>query len=222
MIPIRDENPTRRTPFVTVSFILANCLVFFYQISLPPSVHAAFILQFGAVPNQILSPSAHLSNLPVHWLPIITSMFLHGGLFHLGGNMLYLWIFGNNIEDRLGHIGFVFFYLAGGIAAAFTHILMQPNSTIPMVGASGAISAVLGAYMILYPRARVVLLIWFFIFIRFVRVPAFLVLGIWFAMQISGVFSSPEASIAWYAHIGGFLAGVILIMASGKSRKKQP
>lgn len=179
-------------------------------------------MRFAAIPAQILSPGIGLPSLPGHWLPLITSMFMHGGLLHLGGNMLYLWIFGNNIEDRLGHFGFVLFYLAGGIAAAFTHILMQPQSVIPMVGASGAISAVLGAYMIIYPRARVVLLIWFFIFIRFVRVPAFLVLGVWFVMQISGVLSIPEEGIAWYAHIGGFVAGVVMIIASGKSRKKQP
>lgn len=135
--------------------------------------------------------------------------------------MLYLWIFGNNIEDRLGHIGFVLFYLAGGIAAALTHILMQPDSQVPMVGASGAISAVLGAYMILYPRARVVILFWFIIFIRFIRVPAFLVLGIWFIMQLSGVLQTPDAGIAWYAHIGGFVAGIILIISLGKHRKQQ-
>jgi membrane associated rhomboid family serine protease len=148
-------------------------------------------------------------------------MFLHGGLFHLAGNMLYLWIFGNNIEDRVGHFGFILFYLAGGIAAALTQVFMQPESSLPMVGASGAISAVLGAYMVTFPRARVVILIWFIIFIRFIRVPAFLVLGIWFVMQISSALQTPEAGIAWYAHIGGFISGVIFIIASGKNRKKQ-
>jgi membrane associated rhomboid family serine protease len=131
-------------------------------------------------------------------------------------------IFGNNIEDRLGHIGFIGFYLLGGIAAAMTHILMQPNSMIPMVGASGAISAVLGAYMILYPRARIVLLIWFFIIVRFIRIPAFLVLGLWFVMQISGILQPSSEGIAWYAHIGGFAAGIVLILASGKFRDKKP
>ena len=222
MIPIRDENPTRRTPYVTLCLIIVNCLVFIYQLLIPPASQEAFIFQFGAIPSEIISPFANLNLFPITWLTLITSMFMHGGLFHLGGNMLYLWIFGNNIEDRLGHIGFVLFYLAGGIAAAFTHILMQPESTVPMVGASGAISAVLGAYMLIFPRARVVVLIWFLVFIRFIRVPAFIVLGIWFVMQISGILQSPEAGIAWYAHIGGFAAGIVFILASGKYRKQRP
>jgi membrane associated rhomboid family serine protease len=216
MIPIRDENPTRLTPYVTVLLIAANCLVFIYEMMLPPEQIEGFVRQFGAVPALVMSP------VPLDWVTLITSMFLHGGLLHLLGNMLYLWIFGNNIEDRLGHLGFIGFYLLGGIAAALTHILLQPDSMIPMVGASGAISAVLGAYMIVFPRARVVLLVWLFLFVRTIRVPAFLVLGLWFVMQISGVMQQSNEGIAWYAHVGGFAAGIVLILASGKLRNKQP
>jgi membrane associated rhomboid family serine protease len=216
MIPIRDENPTRRTPYITVLLIAVNCLVFVYEMMLPQGQIEGFIRQFGAVPALVMSST------PLDWVTLITSMFLHGGLLHLLGNMLYLWIFGNNIEDRLGHIGFIGFYLVGGIAAAMTHILIQPDSMIPMVGASGAISAVLGAYMIIFPRARVVLLIWFIIFVRTIRVPAFLVLGLWFVMQLSGILQTSSEGIAWYAHVGGFVAGIILILASGKFRNKKP
>src|SRR3989339_1220397 len=215
MIPIRDENPTRRTPYVTVLLIAANCVVFIREMMLPPELLEGFIGQFAAIPSQVMT------NNPLNWVTLISSMFLHGGIAHLLGNMLYLWIFGNNIEDRLGHIGFTAFYLLGGIAAALTHIIMQPDSNIPMIGASGAISAVLGAYMIAYPRARIVLLIWFLLFIRFVRVTAFLVLGVWFIMQISGILQPSSQGIAWYAHIGGFAAGIILIIATGKHRNKK-
>jgi membrane associated rhomboid family serine protease len=151
-------------------------------------------------------------------------MFMHGGFMHLAGNMLYLWIFGNNIEDVLGKIGYLLFYLAGGLVAALSHILANPLSDVPMVGASGAISAVLGAYIVLFPRAHVIILLWVVFVVRFIPVPAFLVLGVWFVMQLSGVLgdSGTGGGIAWFAHIGGFLAGVVMILVSGARAKRNP
>lgn len=218
MIPIRDENPTSRTPFVTIGLIAANVLVHLYQMSQPMDAQESFVMTWGAIPSHVFAGWELLPSFPTAWLTLFTSMFMHGGLMHLGGNMLYLWIFGNNIEDRLGHVKFLLFYLVGGLVAALSHILFDPQSNIPMVGASGAISAVLGAYMLAYPKARVVVLVWIVMIVRFIRVPAILMLGIWFAMQIfsfAGETGREGGGVAWLAHIGGFIAGVIMIFLAG-------
>jgi membrane associated rhomboid family serine protease len=216
MIPLKDDNPTEITPIVTVSLIGLCSLVFFYQFSLVDRLGQLFVYQYGAIPAVLFG----LETLPqdVATIPtsftLITSMFLHGGLMHLIGNMLYLWIFGNNIEDAMGHSRFILFYILCGIAAAFTHALTDPGSTVPMIGASGAISGVLGAYLLLYPRASVLILIPLGFFTRMMYVPAGFVLGLWFLLQlISGGASLGRGGggVAWFAHVGGFVAGMLLI-----------
>ncbi len=215
MIPLRDDTPTEITPVVTVAFIISCVLVFLYDTSLPMPSREAFIYRFGAIPAVVLGYAQlphELVSLPPYGT-LLTSMFLHGGWMHLIGNMLYLWIFGNNIEDVMGHAKFVVFYLLCGILAALSHAWIDPESTIPMVGASGAIAGVLGGYLLLYPHARVLVLIPFG-FIGTFHVPAAIVLGLWFFMQVfSGGMSLGHqgGGVAFFAHIGGFLAGMILI-----------
>ncbi len=212
MIPLRDDNPTRRTPVVTVALILANLAVFAYEISLPREALESFVVRMGVIPAEFTTGISLPPALPLP-LTLFTSMFLHGGLMHLGGNMLYLWIFGNNIEEATGPFRFIVFYLASGLAAAFTQIAASPRSEIPMIGASGAIAGVLGAYMLLYPHARVLTLVPILFFIRIVHLPALLVLGFWFVYQIalSGMTDPHMGGVAFFAHIGGFVAGMILI-----------
>ena len=215
MIPLRDDNPTEITPVVTVAFIIACVLVFLYEISLPMPSGEAFVYMYGAIPAVVLGHTRlppELVSLPAY-ATLISSMFLHGGWMHLIGNMLYLWIFGNNIEDVMGHAKFVVFYLICGVLAALGHALIDPESTIPMVGASGAISGILGAYLLLYPHARVLVLIPYG-FIGTFYVPAAMVLGLRFVMQVfSGGMSLGHqgGGVAFFAHIGGFLAGMALI-----------
>jgi membrane associated rhomboid family serine protease len=208
-LPLRDDNPTSRFPFVTVGLIAANVLIFLAQATAPHGLEQA-VLRFGAVPYAVthFRSLAGASAVPP-LLTLLTSMFLHGSLFHLMGNMLYLWIFGNNIEDRLGPFRFALFYLACGTAAALTHVAFAPSSRVPMIGASGAIAGVLGAYALLYPRARVRTLVFLVFYIDVVAVPAGLILGIWFALQVLNV--GIGGGVAWFAHIGGFLAGLLLI-----------
>jgi membrane associated rhomboid family serine protease len=213
-IPLRDDNPTTTRPVLTVILIAINVLVFFYQFTLPPRAGQMFVYQFGTIPAVVLGsrqlPDA-LATIPAP-LSLLTGMFLHGGLMHLAGNMLYLWIFGNNIEDAMGRGRFVLFYVLCGIGAAAAQILGSPDSTVPMVGASGAISGVLGAYLLLYPRAQVLVLIFFF-FIRLMYIPAAFVLGLWFVLQVfSGATAgSSSAGVAWWAHVGGFVVGMMLV-----------
>jgi membrane associated rhomboid family serine protease len=221
MIPLRDENPTRRPAVVTVALIVANCTVFLFQVTRPPDAQQWIAYNFGAIPLLLVRDAFLLPQPPGHWLTLFSSMFLHGGLFHLAGNMLYLWIFGNNVEDHLGHVKFLMFYLLCGVAAALTHTLAEIQSTVPMIGASGAISGILGAYLLLYPRARVVTMIWFFFFLRFIRVPAFIVLGLWFLMQLPGALGGRDG-IAWFAHIGGFVFGLLIVLLFGGRRPRQP
>lgn len=215
MIPLRDDNPTEITPVVTTAFIVGCILVFLYEISLSASRSEVFVYMYGAIPAVVLGHAQlppELVGLPAYGT-LVSSMFLHGGWMHLIGNMLYLWIFGNNIEDVMGHAKFVLFYLICGVLAAFSHALIDPASTIPMVGASGAISGVLGAYLLLYPHARVLVLVPYG-FIGTFNVPAAMVLGLWFFMQIfSGGMSLGHqgGGVAFFAHIGGFLAGMALI-----------
>ncbi len=213
MMPLHDDNPTEHTPVVTVATIIACVLVFFYQASLPPGPGEAFVYSYGAIPALVFG-QAHLPENVVAipaFATLFTSMFLHGGLMHLLGNMLYLWIFGNNVEDVMGSVRFIVFYLVCGLLAALSHALTDPSSTVPMVGASGAISGVLGAYLLLFPRARVLVLA---PYVGTTYVPAGFVLGLWFVMQIlSGGASigSKGGGVAFFAHIGGFVAGMLLI-----------
>ena len=216
MIPLRDDNPTEITPVVTVAFIVMCVLVFLYEISLPASMNEAFVYMYGAIPAVVFGHvqlPPELMNLPAYGT-LISSMFLHGGWMHLIGNMLYLWIFGNNIEDVMGHAKFIVFYGVCGVIAALSHAIIDPESTIPMVGASGAISGVLGAYLLLYPRARVLVFIPIGFFSQMIYVPAAIVLGLWFLLQLfSGgmSFGHEGGGVAFFAHIGGFLAGMVLI-----------
>ena len=202
MIPLRDIIPSRTTPVVTIALIAINVLVFLYELSLGRAVDA-FTLYWGLVPAAF------------SWVAVLTSMFLHGGIMHVAGNMLYLWIFGDNVEDRMGHGRFLVFYLLCGTAAALAQTITQPDSVVPMVGASGAIAGVMGAYFVLYPKSRIVTLIPLFFIFQVVEVPAILFLGIWFLMQfINGLGSivtvagQSAGGIAFWAHVAGFVAGI--------------
>ena len=215
MFPISDDNPEPGVPFVTWGLIAACVAVFFFQYSLPPGEAELAVYHYGLIPGVLFS-STEMSDAPVPaWATVLSSMFMHGGLAHLGGNMLYLWIFGDNIELAMGRVRFIVFYVVTGIAAALTHAFLVPASTVPLVGASGAISGVLGAYLLLYPRGRVrVLFIPFpIILLRTFYVPAIIVLGLWFAIQVFSGLMSPveEAGVAFWAHVGGFVAGMVLV-----------
>ena len=221
MFPLKDDLPTRTTPIITVGLIVLNALVFVYQVFLEAGglgegagAAQAFVMEFGLIPCRLTGACAQASDLPSPALTIFTSMFLHGGFFHIAGNMLYLWIFGNNVEDTLGHGRFMIFYLASGIAAAAAQTLVGPDSQVPMIGASGAISGVLGAYFVLFPHANVLTLVIFGFFWRVVRIPAIVVLGLWMLVQILNGLGSFGAGggVAWFAHIGGFLAGMGLLL----------
>ena len=208
MIPLRDDIRSRRRPFVVYAILGINILVFLYELSLGTDLNR-FITQYGAIPFYIFHPQGISS-----YLVIFTSMFVHAGILHIGFNMLFLWVFGDNIEDRMGHIIFIFFYLATGTAGALLHSLSAPSSTIPMVGASGAISGILGAYIILYPKAKVLALIPIIFFFRVFRLPAIIFLGIWFLYQLLyGLSASTTGGgVAYLAHIGGFVAGVVFAL----------
>jgi membrane associated rhomboid family serine protease len=218
MIPLRDENPTRSVAVVTIVLIALNAAAFLYELSLPTQRSLnAFFADFALIPAAITqTPGVEA------YRSVLTSMFLHGGWLHLIFNMLFLWIFGNNIEDSVGHFKFVIFYLLCGIAAAAAQVATQPDSLVPMIGASGAVSGVLGAYLLLFPRARVLTLIPIWIFIRLVYLPAWLLLIVWFALQLlSGaatVGRQTGGGVAFWAHIGGFVAGMILIPVFKKRR----
>jgi membrane associated rhomboid family serine protease len=212
MIPIRDENPTQRVPWLTVLLIVANAAVFAFEITLEPAALQELWMRWSLVPARFLAdPFA-----PAEMVTLVTAMFMHAGWVHVIGNMLYLWIFGNNIEDRFGPIGFAVFYLICGLGASGAQILASPNSTLPMLGASGAVAGVLGAYLLLYPGATVITVIPIFVFIEVARVPAFLVIGFWFILQLGsglaslGAGEAEAGGVAWFAHIGGFVVGLVL------------
>lgn len=212
MIPLKDDNPTRTIPFVTISLIAMNILVFIMQLMYQGN-REAVVYAFGAIPHNLTS---FASTQPIHpYLTIFTSMFMHGGLFHIAGNMLYLWIFGNNIEDSIGHFRFIVFYLFCGVAAVLGHTMTAPSSPLPMIGASGAISGILGAYALLFPHARIHTLLFFGLFIKIVRIPALIVIGFWAIIQVvNGLISQgflPQGGVAWFAHVGGFLTGLVTI-----------
>jgi membrane associated rhomboid family serine protease len=213
VIPLRDVIPSRTTPYITVTIIVINALVFFHELSIGDAANE-FVVQYGLVPADF------------SWVNVLTSMFVHGGFLHVAGNMLYLWIFGDNVEDRMGHGRFIVFYLLCGAAAAFAQTVMAPNSDVPMVGASGAIAGVMGAYFVLYPRSRIVTLVPIFFFIQLIEVPAILFLGVWFLMQfVSGVGTIAEAAnsggVAFWAHVAGFVVGVAGVMVFRKPERQR-
>ncbi len=204
MIPLRDVIPSRTTPYVTIGLIAVNVLVFLRQITLDEPDLEEFMLYYGLVPAAF------------SWMAVLTSMFLHGSVLHVGGNMLFLWIFGDNVEDRMGHGRFLVFYVLCGVAAALAQTAMSPDSIKAMVGASGAVAGVMGAYFVLYPHSRILTLVPIFFFIHVMEVPAIVFLGLWFLLQfVSGVGSmaaatggEPAGNVAFWAHVAGFVAGV--------------
>ncbi len=236
MFPLKDDVPTRRFPILTVGIIVANVVMFFFfqeaRLSLfGAGVDEQNVIEYGAIPYEITHPGEQCvavrdgiacgedvgRELAPTWLTVLTSMFMHGGLLHIGGNMLFLWIFGNNIEDSMGRLAFVGFYLLGGVAALAAQTAIDPDAAIPTIGASGAVAAVLGGYALLYPRARVVTLVLIIFFFTIVELPALLVLGLWFLLQVfygSVELAQPVAGdggVAYFAHIGGFVFGLLLI-----------
>jgi membrane associated rhomboid family serine protease len=232
VIPLKDDVPSRSLPFVTVGLIGLNVLAFLYQVSLGidargPGAGAAeaFVVEFGVIPCRLAQscPAALVraaDDFPHPWATVVTAMFLHANVLHVGGNMLYLWIFGDNVEDTLGHGRFLVFYLLAGMAAALGQTLVSPTSTVPMIGASGAVSGVLGAYLLLFPRAAILTLFTFGFFFKFIRVPALIVLGFWIVLQLINGYVTVSArslgrgesgGVAWFAHIAGFLAGMVLL-----------
>ena len=208
MFPIRDHNPSGRTPYVTYALIAANVVVFVGYWLVLPSEEALnwFFFSYGLIPAEI--------TLGQDWSAFLTSMFLHGGWMHLFGNMLFLYIFGDNLEDLMGHVGFLLFYLAAGLTAAVGQVLADPWSPLPMVGASGAIAGVMGGYLLLFPKAKVDILIIFIIFFRIFPIPAWIMLGLWFGLQLISGFSTPSdtGGVAYWAHSGGFLAGLLFTL----------
>jgi membrane associated rhomboid family serine protease len=222
MIPLRDDVPSRTTPYVTYTLIAINTMVFFYELSLGARLEQ-FTAMFGVVPAAYFTGEDTFLHSMLAWtfadhiVPIFTSMFLHGGWVHLFGNKLYLWIFGDNVEDRLGHLRYLVFYLLCGLLGALAHIYMSMGSEVPTIGASGAIAGVLGAYVMLYPKARVAVLFFVFFFVDVIWLPALVVLGGWFVIQFfNGTMSlSSDAATAggtaYWAHIGGFVAGAVLV-----------
>ena len=212
MFPLKDNIPTDKKPIVTVAIIAANLLIFFYQLSLGENLNF-FLFKYGAIPFEITHGQEVTSQAAVPIpLTLFTAMFLHGGWMHVIGNMWYLWIFGNNVEDKLGHFRFVVFYFLAGLIASLTYVATNANSQVPMIGASGAIAGVLGAYIITFPQARVLTLIWFGFFVRIVAIPALYVLGFWFIIQLlnglPAIGANITGGVAWFAHIGGFVAGM--------------
>ncbi|NPV28433.1 MAG: rhomboid family intramembrane serine protease [Firmicutes bacterium] len=214
MIPLRDSTRSRRFPYVNVALIALNILVFFKEITLAEPELNRFFYAYGVIPARVealLSAGAPL--LPLV-LPFITAMFLHGNWLHIIGNMLYLWVFGDNVEDRLGHLPYLVFYLLVGMLGSIAHIIANPGSQVPIIGASGAIAGVLGAYFLTFPHARILTLVPLFFFITIIEVPALFFLLFWFIIQLLNGFSAAGLNanpVAWWAHVGGFLAGAVLI-----------
>jgi membrane associated rhomboid family serine protease len=216
MIPLRSSEPHYTRPNVTLLIIAANVAVFLFQLTLPSYAQNRFIMHYGLVPDRF------------HYSAIITSMFLHGGFLHIAGNMWFLWIFGRGVEDLLGHLRYLFLYFACGIAGALLFVLLNANSTVPTVGASGAIAGVMGAYLIKFPRAHIITLVFIVIFITTVDIPAAFLLLYWFAIQFfSGVgsvgyTSMSQGGVAWFAHVGGFLAGMLLVWLMPVNYRARP
>jgi membrane associated rhomboid family serine protease len=235
VLPLRDNIPTSRTPVVTIALIAANILVYFFwqkggfSLGTPDSLHYQCNLnEWSAIPAELTGhdvpfpPECGTDDAPTYATPF-TAMFMHGGLLHLGGNMLFLWIFGNNVEDSMGPFKFVIFYVLGGLAATGLHVVTDLNSEVPTLGASGAIAAVLGGYILLFPRARVVTVIFIVFFFTILELPALLVLGGWFVLQFLSAYTDASGGVAYYAHIGGFIFGLatIKLFASRKRVQRQ-
>jgi len=224
MIPLKDLNPRRTTPFVTVAIIAANVLVFLYQLSLGPRELHTFVMTYAMVPAKLDTALAG-GNVPLlsALLPFFTSMFLHGGWLHIIGNMWFLWIFGDNVEDELGHGRYLLFYLICGLGSGVAQTIFSWGSNIPALGASGAISGVLGAYIVLFPGTQILTLIPLVIFFFTVKLPAVLFIGIWFLMQFASAAGSLQSGIsggvAWWAHVGGFLLGILLVKTAMPPRR---
>jgi membrane associated rhomboid family serine protease len=247
VFPLKDNIPTRRAPVLTIAIIVANVLMFFLfqkaQVGLGGGkVDEQNLIDYGVIPYEVTHPGEQCvargdqllcgpggeaeaeagRSLPPTILTVLTSMFMHGGILHLAGNMLFLWIFGNNIEDSMGRVRFVLFYLLGGVAAIAAQTVIDPDAAIPTIGASGAVAAVLGGYAILYPRARVVTVIFIIIFFTFVELPAILVLGLWFVFQLLPAAQefgqTAGGGVAYFAHIGGFVFGLLLIKLFANQR----
>ncbi len=211
MIPIRDTAKSKTIPFVNYLLIGTCGLVFLYELMLGPRLEG-FVERLGTHPARVASTLFHGHVSLKATYPLVTSMFVHGGWMHLIGNMLYLYIFGDNVEDRLGHVGYLFFYFLSGIGAGLTQVYFQQDSRIPLIGASGAIAGVLGAYFLLFPRARVLTVIPLFVFFPVVEVSAFFFLGFWFILQfLQGSIADGGDSVAWWAHAGGFVAGAVML-----------
>ena len=223
MIPLRDANPTRRTPVVTLAIIAVCVVVYGYQVLLlaqgGDDALDAFITRWGVVPAELVDALRSGAVASMETVTLVTSQFLHGSLVHIAGNMLFLWIFGNNIEDRFGRLAFLAFYLVGGVVAGLTQVVIDPTSTVPTIGASGAIAAVLGAYLVLFPGARVTTAIFLIFFYQLIEIPAIFVLGFWFALQLfDGIGSlgamgqATTGGVAFFAHIGGFIFGAAIAL----------
>ncbi len=223
MLPLRDANPTRRRPVVTLGLVGAIAAVFAYELILEVGQGIdgldQFFETFGVVPADITAAASTGTLVGLTGLTLITYQFLHVGFLHAAGNLLFLWIFGNNVEDRLGRLGFLVFYLWAGVLAALTQVVIDPYSEVPLVGASGAISGVLGVYVVMFPRARIVSLVFLVFFFQIISVPAVVLLTFWFALQIveglTALGAPPDVAggVAFFAHIGGFLAGVVVALA---------
>ncbi|OPY66613.1 MAG: Rhomboid protease GluP [Syntrophorhabdaceae bacterium PtaU1.Bin034] len=217
MIPLKDNVPTRTFPIITITLFVVNTLVFLWSLTLSEGSEQSLVYRYALIPKELLvSFTSKPELLPYNFLTIFTSMFLHGGFLHIIGNMMYLWVFGNNVEDSIGHFRFLVFYLVSGLVAALVQFSFDPTSHIPMIGASGAVSGVLGAYLLLFPKARVKTLIFIFIFITTVEIPAMVLLTVWFFLQI--IFSHGQG-VAWFAHIGGFVFGLLAIKIFALGRK---
>lgn len=248
LIPIHDENPTRSLSWLTLALIALNVIAFIMEPSFgsPPAPRDAasaeafcrtttFFYRWGTVPREITSgnqvpfpiegcPSGIEVGDKSIYLSLLTSMFLHGGFLHIAGNMLFLWVFGNNIEDRLGRFKYLIFYLVCGVAASLAHIYTNTQSVVPSIGASGAVAGLLGAYLVLFPHARITTIVPLFFFLQVVRLPAVVVLGLWFVYQffIGAAQQIGEAGVAWMAHVGGFVTGLILIIPFGGRGRRRP
>ena len=223
MIPLRDLTPRRRTPFVAWTLVIANVAIFVYQAFVLDTgqAQAAFLASFAAVPANIGAAVLGQESLAGGLLPLITSMFLHGGLMHLLGNMWFLWIFGGNIEDELGHVKFLLFYVTCGVLATLAHFAAEPSSTVPLVGASGAIAGVMGAYLVRFPRSRVTVLLPLVIIWTTVQLPAFVMLLYWFTIQVLKGTADASGGVAWWAHVGGFAIGAVLALYLNRGRPRR-
>jgi membrane associated rhomboid family serine protease len=224
MIPLRDTAPRYTAPLVTVALIVANVFVFLYQLTLDPYSLGYFLHQYGVVPLRFAQWVVGSAPAEAALVPLFTSMFLHGGFLHLIGNMWFLWIFGDNVEDQLGHFRYLLFYVGCGLVAAFSQMFLTINSRIPSIGASGAIAGVMGAYLVLFPGARVLTLIPFFLIFT-VHVPAWVMLFYWIGVQVlsglasSGAGAAATGGTAWWAHVGGFVCGIALVKMMGRRQQ---